>query len=195
MQFPGFRFDREAHQYYLNELPIPSLSNILSESLCLFYGGGNNFEAMERGTRLHRIFELYDKNDLVESSLNEISAAYLRGWIKVRNYMRLDEFDIIEEPMPCLAHNFGCTPDRFSLKQLTLLEIKTGVETIAWPLQLSAQELAIREAFKIPVSKQIKRLSVIVEPDGYNPKNHSKPTDKNVFLNCLNVYRYKKGYL
>jgi len=192
-EFPGFSFDRERHQYTLNGVGLPSLSNILNESLNIFYQ--SNLEAMERGSRIHRALELWDKKDLDESSINDTLRAYIAGWEKFKKKFKLDSFDIIENPMPSLKYKFACTPDRFSLSKLMLIEIKTGIETIAWPLQLAAQLICIKPIFSLSTAKKITRVSVIVRENDFDVKSHCKSTDENIFLNCFNVFKYKKGLI
>ena len=120
-------FDDRKHQYSVNGVVIPSVSEIIGPITYTQYSVQQNAvdQAAHRGTTVHALTELYDRGDLEEeSTIASDEALYLMAWIKfLHDYQPKWEF--IEMPLAC--RTFAGTIDRIGTidGQLAIVDIKT----------------------------------------------------------------------
>ncbi len=120
-------FDEKKHQYSVNGVVIPSVSEIIGPITYTQYSVQQNAvdQAAHRGTKVHAMTELYDRGDLEEeSTIASDEALYLMAWIKfLHDYQPKWEF--IEMPLAC--RTFAGTVDRIGTidGQLAIVDIKT----------------------------------------------------------------------
>ena len=120
-------FDERKHQYSVNGVVIPSVSEIIGPITYTQYSVQQNAvdQAAHRGTKVHALTELYDRGDLEEeSTIASDEALYLMAWIKfLHDYQPKWEF--IEMPLAC--RTFAGTIDRIGTidGQLAIVDIKT----------------------------------------------------------------------
>ena len=137
-------FESDSHTYRFAGEEIPSVTQLLK---CL-----RNFDwvtpeqlaaAGERGTDVDAACTLDDMNDLVEDSVSPQIMPFLEGW---RKFKRDCKPEIVEIQLP-LYHpvfRYAGTLDRVLILNgaLTLLDIKTGVQSKVTGLQLAGYKLA-----------------------------------------------------
>lgn len=120
-------FDAENHLYYVDGIEIPSVTTILRP--LVDYSMVPDFMldyAADRGTQAHLACELFDRNDLDESDLDERLIPYLGAWKKFRT----DSGFVIEANEQRLwnpRHKYCGTCDRVGMlnRRRVVLEIKT----------------------------------------------------------------------
>lgn len=138
-------FDAEKHQYTTESGEVlPSVTQIISPL--------NDFSAIDPemlknkarfGSQIHRMIELWCRNELEESSLSDVQMRYLEQFIKWVEDVSLPVADaIIEQPLES-HRGFAGTPDIFILDSL-LIDIKTRpANMVTDPIQLAGYQLLI----------------------------------------------------
>ncbi len=185
-----FRFDKEKHLYFLDEIEIPSVTQILhAEGLTDYTYCDNSDKAF--GTAGHKVTELWDKGKLDIKTIAKSLIPCLEVWKKF-----LKDFDItifpgaIEKPIYSSRYLFGTTPDRVGLvnNKVTVIEIKfTKTIQRSTGIQLAAQAIASTENY----GKVRQRIAVPLlsgTPQFFNDRQ-----DETIFLSALNLWRYKNG--
>lgn len=192
---PEFRFIEDGHRYMLGDMQLPSVTQVLPHT------EWGNEDAMKRGSRVHRMVELYNNNALNENSLDARLKPYLRGYIKFR----------------WESQN----------KIIGALDIKSGVPYPSAELQVAAYAILINQglpkyeggqSYEIPryhpaflfagtpdiiIMRKppiIHLYALHLKSDGtYKLYNYSRDLvkNKNLFLSFLATYRWKqeKGLL
>lgn len=190
-------FDAESHVYRWNGLAVPSVTQVLGAvgipDLSAIPAG--TLEAARvRGTRVHKLCELYDLGELDESSLDEIGRGYLEQWKKAREAM--GGFTWIEKPLYSQKYGYAGTPDRVQIlersKTALIWDIKTGMDNGAAAPQLAGYANLVQENSEIRI-RTVTRKVVLLNPDDYDTKPLTCISDWSVFQSALNIYRYKKG--
>lgn len=120
---PKFKFIEENHTYWLDDIQIPSVTQVLPYN---FFGNDSEYNK-DRGSKVHKMIELYNMKNLDEESLDPILIPYLQGYKKF------------------VAENG--TPKN------CIIDIKTGTPQPAVPLQLAGYALLIEEAFTLENEK------------------------------------------
>jgi len=190
----GFQFDPLEHAYTLDGVRLPGVTEILEAV------GVTDFSkvpahyldaAKARGTRVHRICELWDLGKLNREALTLEDMGYLLAWRRFRK-ARPCGWDEIEKPMFSPGHRYAGTPDRFGGG--VLVDIKTGGATRAHHIQTAAYSQLIRERFGLRASAKISRVVVYLSPDGsFSSVEGSDRGDWNIFLSAKNIFNFKNG--
>jgi hypothetical protein len=188
-------FQEDRHLYRWNDRVVPSVSEILTP---LYNGVFDKIPAaiLERkteiGKNVHLTSEMFDKDDLDEDSLDEVTRGYFNGWKKFSAEHVL-EWDVIETPFFHEMFQYAGTPDRHGLMDgiPTLLDIKTvasmskitGVQTAAY------QKLVETAGHNVE-----QRVAVQLYPNGtYSIHKFTSNKDWPTFLSCLNVHSFING--
>ncbi len=189
-------FNEENHEYRLNGLVIPSVTQIIEWVFRSFDGVKESFleEASWRGTCVHKAVYLHELSILDWNTLDTQFVPYLEAWIlfkKQTGFITDPEF--MEKPCFHPVYKYGMTPDipgsLFGVK--TLLDIKTGNILPIAALQLAAYQEGIN-ATK-PKEKIKARYAIQLKKDGkYKLSDEFKTkTDFNTFLCAMSVYNWK----
>ena len=189
-------FDPEKHQYKDGGLILPSVTQVIQGA------GLNDLSWVDKdlleqkadlGRKVHSTTELYDRGELDLESLHPMLNAYLQSWIKFKKDAK---FEVTETEI-MLSHKlyrFAGRLDRAGLmgKDITLLDIKSGVESKSHAIQTAAYELLFNQDKK--KNEQIKRrMTVYLSPEGYKVRPHTNQNDGKVFLAALTIYNYLHG--
>lgn len=189
-------YDDDNHQYKLDGLIIPSVTQIIQES------GLVNLEWIDRdlleakadlGRKVHSATELYDTNNLNIEELHPTLKLYLDSWIKFRtdyNFVPIE----IELKLFHQLYKYAGRIDRIGLlnKNLTLIDIKSGTEQKTSAIQTAGYELLYNQDKK--KGDQIKgRMVVYLGPEGYKVVPNNNPNDKSVFLAALTITNYLRS--
>jgi hypothetical protein len=194
-EFVAERDGEPCHEYWLNKVRIPSVSEIIRP--CTNYEGIKKQvmeNAREFGSDVDKACEYYDQDDLDESSLEDRVVRRLNGWIK---FKKLYEFKPIDIAKPTFHYMngmpYGMTADRFgeSILGLTLIDIKNCAEVEAHhQLQLAAYEDYYSKGGKMP----IKQLIVQLMDNDFYPEEFKGPKArqaKKIFSCLLPVAHWK----
>jgi hypothetical protein len=189
-------FQEEGHIYRWDDKVVPSVSAILGP---LYNGVFDKIpkaileHKIDIGKNVHLTSEMFDKDDLDEDSLDEVTRGYFNGWKKFRDENHC-EWDIIEKPMFNELHRYGGTPDRHGLVNgmPSVLDIKTvAVISKITGVQLSGYDKLLMASENIS-SEQ--RLAVQLFPNGtYELHRFTSNKDWPTFLSCLNVHSFING--
>lgn len=148
--------------------------------------------ARNRGEVGHKTCDLYDRKNLNMDTVDERIMPYLAGYIKFLKEFNLKfTKDEIERQLVSKLGFVG-TPDRISKAKGLLIDIKlTYVLLPVLAIQLSGyQILAEENGIRIK-----KRIGVQLKADAtYLIQEYKSPSDKNIFLSCLNICNWKKEH-
>jgi len=136
---PNCRFIEESHTYYMDDVPVPSVTQALVDAGIINTEFFTAWGRM-RGSAVHKATELYDQDDLNEETLDPAISGYLEAWKRFRREFRL-EIEEIELEMYHPGSKYAGTLDRAGVghngKDRVIVDIKTGVLTRAVGLQLT----------------------------------------------------------
>lgn len=204
MQVPEVKFvskDNEGkpvHQYYFNDLEIPSLTYILKSTGFSPYNGVSKEvmqDSAEFGDDVHLICQLYDEDNPDPSNLPSIEEwaltldnvveeqlSYAAGWVKFRKHTQFRPI-LIEREMSCRLNDmlFGMRIDRVGESVLGpgVYELKTTAKIMpSHSVQTAAQA--------IPFEKDNPRRFVIqLLPNDYREHEYKERSDKRDFSYAL----------
>lgn len=202
-----FTFDEELHQYKLDGVVIPSVTQVLQGVGIIDLSGipANRLEAARLfGIAAHKATALSDKGTLDEENLDKNLRPYLEGWKLFRQEYGFTP-DLIERAVYSEIYRVAGTPDRIGKwridSSIIIPDIKTGFAlSSANAIQLAGYELIFRDnLYKFIFTKalkskiKIKRLSVLLNDKGrYKIQEYKNKNDTNVFLSALSVYNFKE---
>lgn len=184
-------FDEQSHTYKWNGVSVPSVTTILSP---LIDYSMVHPEVLERGRQLgsavHRMTELYDLDDLDESSLSPDMKNYLIGWKKFRENTDFIP-DTIEKRMFHPKHQYCGTSDRTGVirGQKAVIDIKKMMSLGA---VIGVQLAAYQAMHNLESAEITHRYALGLRPDGtYRLQQFNNPSDFAVFLSLLNIRNWK----
>lgn len=187
--------DKETHRYFLDGKPIPGANEIMqAEGLSVDFSAINpglleNNRAF--GSAIHRICELYDKNDLDMKSVSEYALPYLESWKK---FLADNKVEIVENEKMVFNENysFAGTLDRVIKMNgmYFVLDIKSG--TGKYPVQ-TIVTAGYRFAYNSLTGKSIKK-SFILHLTATGPKMglQEQPSNLGVFLAAAVLHNHKR---
>ena len=189
-----FQFTEEPHEYKLDSVVIPSVTQILLDLGIIRLVAD---EYLQRGTAVHKACELYDKSIPDESTITKEIQPYLLAW---KQFLSDTQFiiDEIETPDYSNKYKYGFKIDRIGMleNKITILDIKTAnvPNHLANKLQLVGYQLGYNERHKLEEYKATRRIAVHLKSSGtYKIEEYKDKKDINSWLSCLNVYNLKYG--
>lgn len=184
-------FLEKSHKYFLDEIPIPSVSEIISPIYNKIYKGINSEvmeKAADKGTKIHRAIEFKSKYNL--KKYDKDISEYIKAYENFRS----------DNPAWKLLHSeyrtyhkallYGMTIDEIyeTNQGIILCDIKTtstphlGV----WSVQLSAY----KSGYENQWNKVSETYALKLSKDG--SYQLFKLKDRfSVFLSCLEIYRFE----
>jgi len=179
-------FDAESHRYTYRGLPLVSVTQALrlagmSTDPRWFPPG-----AAERGTAIHLATQYHDEGTLDESTLDPLIVPYLEAWRKFKSEMSV-KIVSIERRAARIGHpSFAGTIDRVGKigSRTWILDIKSGVETDADPLQLAGYSI---------LAPNCKLANVYLSDSGTYRfvKRESKVDDQHDFIAAVRIAEWK----
>lgn len=182
------KFDENTHTYTINDRPVPSVTQVLTEIFGKRFWYDDWYA--QRGRANHAMISYYIKGCLDFDSVSEQIKGYLDAFIKFLNETGFTTIKS-ETSLFSTVYNFGGTPDLLLSDpsgQLILADIKSSVEQIV-KLQLAGYDILYNE-IKI---KPKRHCAIELSTDG-KYKIHwfnDIPRMKNVFMSCLSIYNFK----
>ena len=188
---PVFRFDPIAHRYFLDEVELPGVSDIL-ETAGLKHGWRGHQEAQLRGQHVHRCCELLDQGDLDWDSVHPEFRGYVEAWQRFTDEYGV-ESSLIEYRSYHPQLRFGGTLDRRAVvgrwNATAILDLKTGVEEY-WHRWQTAGYGTLGGAAWVRDC----RAAVYVHEDGtYAVEKYHDTADIRVFLAALTITHAKRS--
>jgi hypothetical protein len=190
---PQFRFDKVAHAYYVGDLRLPSITQILRATLPAGASSVQWYteESAARGTRIHEATARFDLGggwgeDLLESDLPRVRAyaAFLAA--------RQPVYTEVEQPRYSSRHGFAGTTDRRGRWQdgrEFVLDLKTGGVIPDCGLQTAAQAL-----LWTPDWRGLLRYTLHLRDDGqYRLRAWTDPADWSRFLVRLHTFQMENA--
>jgi len=193
-----FQFKEETHEYFLNGVRIPGVTEILENV------GISDFSmvpketlerAQRRGTRVHKICELWDRDKLNLDSLTLEDMGYLEAWNGFLDSLRVPRKDLVLNETPLFSEKlfYAGTEDRYYRAGL-LVDIKTGASERAHGPQTAAYAQLIKEKFNLRANAVIDRYVAHLFPDGtFKAVLQCERKDWNIFQSAKNVFTFKNG--
>ncbi len=191
-------FKAETHEYFLDGAKIPSVTQVLKDAGIINFSNVS-IEILNAaclfGIAVHKTCELYDMQNLDESSLDPNLQPYLNAWIKFRKDTKF-EIKGIEKKVYSRKFRYAGTLDRVGflfINKYSVIDIKTGFElSPATAIQTAAYDYAYQEM--IGTRAHNKRYSVLLKPDGtYKVEEYKNKNDFDIFLAALSVYNFKEA--
>lgn len=191
-----FTFDDRTHQYLLNGVQIPSVTQVLMEAGLVnldFISKDLLEQKADLGIKVHLTTELYDQGNLILESLHPTLLAYLNSYIKFKM-----DYNFIVQDIELKSYHklfrYAGRIDRIGTVsgKLSIIDIKSGTVQPTHALQLAGYSELYNQDKKL--KDQIrKRYCVYLSQDGYVVKEYNNPTDKNIFLAALTITNYKRS--
>ena len=188
-------FDQSAHTYAIDGRRLPSVTQVMDSAVTDYAGIPPAILEYKSalGVAVHRACELYDNDDLDESTVDPVVVPYLTAW---KTFLSDTHIGIEWNETQVYSRKYGYagTLDRFGkIKRVgTLIDIKT-VTTLspATGVQLAGYEQAARDSLALG-TMAINRYAVQLRPDGtYRMQKYDDPNDFAVFLACLQIHNFK----
>lgn len=188
-------FEAATHTYRFGGLVVPSVTQILKIAGLIDYSmipADVLQVAAARGTAVHKACELYDQEDLDESSLTDEIRAYLDSyklWLQHTGFQPA----LIESRVWHPQYQYAGTLDRtgvFPDGRLAVVDFKTGIKLPGHEIQLAAYAMTQVAAWKMD------RITLYLQYDGSLPKadhHYSDTLDEHfsVFLSALTTTNWK----
>ncbi|KPK67356.1 MAG: hypothetical protein AMJ84_13345 [Acidithiobacillales bacterium SM23_46] len=184
------RFDALTHTYSINDIVIPSVTQILKATGCVddrWY----TEEGRQRGEIVDKLTSAHDDGRLDYKELAKRYPeymGYLEAWIQFRRAIVTDVI-AIQEWVLHLEDGYAGTLDRRVRVlggQLFLIDTKLGAKCSWHPLQTIAYARCLDEPHA--------RACVYLRSDGtYRFVEHASPADEPAWQSVLTIYRYLHG--
>ncbi len=189
---PVLTFDEPKHEYRVNGVVVPSVTQILEDVGIVDFSHippATRAMAMERGRLVHLATQLDDEGDLQEATLDPELLPYVQAWRNARRGLEMGEsFTLIEWRGHHAQFGYAGTLDR--LYGSLLIDIKTNDAPDWTRIQLAAYAALVTDK---PMT--LTRLAVELHRDEtYRVAEYPArkwQADFNVFLAALTVYREK----
>ncbi len=181
-------FNAEKHEYRVDGIVVPSVTEIIKVSLLSSQYTGNTIK-MDIGTKVHLTTQYYDNGDLDESDLHPTLHDYLQSWKSfVKDFN--PKFNLVETMLYHRKFRYAGTIDRYAEigGKNTLIDIKTGQEYCWHPIQTEGYKYLLEDnGYKVDKTACV----YLNHIDGnYKYREHKQP---NMFLACLSIYNFKKN--
>lgn len=140
---PVFRFDEAEHAYFLDDVRIPSVTQLIERGGLLGEAARYYTEASrDRGHEVHRLTAQYDLTGY--APVDGPCGGYVKGYIDAMKALSPDWTDI-EVAAYHAGYRFAGRPDRVGpvFRVPTVLEIKSAAKAKHHPIQTALQALLV----------------------------------------------------
>lgn len=177
-------FDSYKHEYFVDGIKIPSVSEILKTTGIVddkFF----NEKSASYGKFIHSMLEHYDNSELDEDYLKEKDFNILTQYKKFLSDFQIDIIEV-EKKIFNKEYFYAGTYDRLAVSQKTghmfLIDIKTGSVAKSHAIQLAAYAMCIN----FPVV----RIGLYLTESSYKVRKFEDEGDKHIFKSAITVHRY-----
>lgn len=194
------RFDPIAHKYYIDEVEVPSITQVLKE-----IGAVNDFwyneAGRERGVGIH-----FGCNAIIRKAPYVANPAYVGYYEAFEKFLKetgfVPDVELCEKPLFHTKLLFGGTPDLVGTinsinEPWAVIDIKTGEPGYATRFQTAAQAILLN---RTPLSAPpFKRFSLRLRESGVlklerDVVEYADPKDYERFLNALDLIHDRRNY-
>jgi len=188
----NFTFDELNHQYLLNGIRLPSVTQILQAEGITDYSYADDSDR-EFGQAGHKMTELWDKGVLDIKTVSEPLIPFFEGYKKfLKDFKVKIILEWIEKPTYSLIWKYGVKPDRVAKVngKLTVYEIKFSTSLPpGTKIQTVAQKIAIEEQTGLKIKQ---RMAIQLLPNSYKLEFHNKLSDERIWLSAVILNQFKK---
>ena len=186
-------FKEKNHEYYLDEIYIPSVSEIIKPIYEKVYKNIDEETleiASDKGTRVHRAIEFMSKYKM--EKFDEDIIGYIEGYKQFRKENK--EWKLKESELRLYNKEllYGMTIDEVYEvgKEIVISDIKTTSTSHegAWGVQLSAYKAGYESNYP---EKEVKGTYILQLFKEGKYKLHKLKNEFSVFLSCLEIYRFE----
>ena len=185
------KFNEAEHKYFDDQTNVvyPSVTTVINEVLKAerpYFA--NAASAMNKGTIVHKTLELLDAGNL--ESYDPRIQKYVEAWEKFKK-----EHNVVimqnESIMLNETYGFAGTIDRViemgEQRNVAIADIKTGSYYSGYEIQTAGYEVLYGGRVDF-------RMDVMLKDNGtYKLEIHNSRLDKEIFLSCLNIYKWRKS--
>lgn len=188
---PVFRFDdaNGEHAYYLDDVRIPSITQLI-ERAGLLKGQDYYTEASrERGQEVHRLCADFDLGVLDVARLDSPFRGYVLAYEAACKALR-PSWDAIEVADVHPGFRFAGRTDRLGtvLKRRTVGEIKSAAKTSHHAVQTALQAVLASARWPLP-AEAWQRLTIYVKPSGkFTVEQHTDRRDLDVAMRLIKEF-------
>lgn len=191
-------FERIGHKYQTPEgRNIDGVTTILKMELDLWKYGA--IDAARRGTAVHDLTEDFDKGNLGESDIANISTEILPYFNAYRQFKKDHRVKIlaIEQRLYHPTYLYAGTLDRIikmdGNPDELILDLKTGAEEKSYAMQLAAYEELAHVSMPLPKGRRRGRLALYLRNNGTYapPKRYEDARDWPNFLALYSAHNVK----
>lgn len=198
---PELTFDEAAHRYAINGRPVPSVTQVIDWMSDYGFVKDDVMEhARQLGDAVHSATELYDLDNLDDSSVDPLVRPYLNAWIRFREETGFVP-DLIEQLIYSKSRMFAGKLDRTGILrgysiQPILLDIKSTATVMpTCGPQTAGYHQGLREMGYPPAVKGMQRYTIHLRDDGtYRLQPHKDPNDINIFLCSLSLHNWRNSH-
>lgn len=184
-------FDPVAHRYTYNGLHVPNVTSVLSPLTSYAMVNPEKLEtARQKGVAIHKMVELWCKNDLDETTLPEWMRPALDQWKK---FVTESGFRIFQSEVRVFhkTYRYAGTLDLVGNIDRSIVYIDVKRSFLAGA-SIGYQLAAYAEA---DGAKHYKRFALKLREDGqYRLEPFTDKMDFTNFLTCLNFYRLQEKH-
>lgn len=180
------RFDAETHTYYMDDIAVPSVTQVLSEVLPVEYHGSSDWH-MERGKAVHACAAMYatGKTFNYDTQIEGYVHA-IRSW-----------FDIRRPVVKCVELQRYSETYRFGMTLDMICEIDNHNTIVDWKSSASKRDYIQLGGYHIGTKKEYpctRGLVVELHENGTFQEGITSrlKVESNEFLACLSVYNIRK---
>jgi len=192
------QFNEDRHEYTVAGLIVPSVTQVLGDLTIMKRLDPALLKvARERGRRVHKACDLFDRGVLDEASLDEIDEPYVRAWKRFKQDHEF-EWELGERPMSSEKWGYAGTPDAIGnwrqkrRRPRVLVERKTGAFDPVHGPQTAAYLQLLHEEDLVDRIDYVDRVAVYLQPNGfYQIERLQDEGDWSHFVAALTVHRFK----
>jgi len=181
------RFDSDKHEYWLGEVLLPNVTEILRGAGILndYYHAEHDY-GRDLGKAVHKACELEWKETLDQTTLSTPVIPYLQAFKK---FLRESKFKILamEQIVYNSIYKYAGTTDIVAKNSKDLdfiLDIKTGKKAKWHTIQTAGYSLAMTK-------EHARACLYLADNETYKLEQHANLKDKDVFLSALTVFNWK----
>lgn len=187
-------FIESDHSYWVDGVSVPGVTDLLRPITDYSKVPPDLLaRGQQMGTAVHRLTELYDRDDLDMDSLDPIFLPYLDAWKKFRSETGFVP-DTIEHQMHHPTLRYAGTSDRTGIVKGEYAVIDIKKMMVLGP-QIGVQLAAYAELHKSEGRKVKRRYALGLRPDGtYRLVEYTEKSDWTVFVSLLNLRSWREKH-
>ena len=181
----NFKFNEKEHVYSLNDKPLPSVTQIVSNVLNTPMFANEWY--LKRGSMIHLAIKLFLNNKLDENSVDPRIQGYFMSAKSAIKDLKIQPA-LIETHLYHKLLLFAGTPDLLTSEKI-LIDWKSGSQQPHSIFQLGGY-ISLLETVNYPVKKAYE---IVLSEKNYKIFEYKPRYSKNLFLAAHSIYSWKNG--